>query len=45
MKNLLFKKNNLAALIEYKLEYKEELKRIDQEAKRAVEHSRLFMGM
>ncbi|WBW98877.1 hypothetical protein [Oceanirhabdus sp. W0125-5] len=45
MKNLLFKKNNLAALLEYKLEYKEELKRIDQEAKRAIDNTRLFMGM
>ncbi|WBW98882.1 hypothetical protein [Oceanirhabdus sp. W0125-5] len=45
MKKLFIKKNDLATLLEYKLEYKEELKRLDKEAKRAVEHSRLFMGM
>ncbi|WBW98886.1 hypothetical protein [Oceanirhabdus sp. W0125-5] len=38
MRNLLFKKNNLAALLEYKLEYKEELKRIEKEEERKIQN-------
>ncbi|WBW98880.1 hypothetical protein [Oceanirhabdus sp. W0125-5] len=45
MKKSFLEKNNLATLLEYKLEYKEALKKIDQEAKRAIDNNRLFMGL
>jgi len=44
-KNRFLEKNNLASLLEYKLEFREEQKRIDREAKREIENNLLFMGM
>jgi len=36
-KNKFLEKNNLASLLEYKMEYREEQKRIDREAKRKIQ--------
>ena len=44
-KNMFLKKNGLLGLLEYKLEYREELKRIEKEAKREIENNLLFIGM
>ena len=42
--NLGIKNNNLQALLEYRLAYKEEQKRIEKQVKRDMENSLLFMG-
>jgi len=44
-KNKFLEKNNLVSLLEYKLEYRQELKRLDNQAKREIENSLSFMGM
>ncbi|WBW98876.1 hypothetical protein [Oceanirhabdus sp. W0125-5] len=38
-------KDSLLTLLEYKLEYREEQKRLDKEADRQIENSLLFMRM
>ncbi len=38
MKKRFLEKNDLVTLIEYKLEYNEELKRIEQEANRRIQN-------
>jgi len=37
-KNKFLEKNNLVSLLEYKLEYREEQKRIDNEAKKKIQN-------
>ncbi|MCM1990449.1 hypothetical protein [Oceanirhabdus seepicola] len=44
-RNMFLGKNQLLGLLEYKLEYREEIKRIDKEAKREIENNLLFIGM
>ncbi len=44
-KNRVRKQERLSSLLEYRLEYKEEQKRLDNEAKREIYNNLLFMGM